>query len=135
MKAIHPHLKIIASAGTKAKVDLLKTLGADVTFNYKEQDVASILAEHGPIDMYVLNIYALIDYLYSSVITTRYWDNTAGPTADAALCNMSMFGLIIVSVSFLRQLGVTRINGRLSCYLGMWCDLWLQRRRRNRQAL
>ena len=133
MKAIHPHLKIIASAGTKAKVDLLKTLGADVTFNYKEQDVASILAEHGPIDMYVLNIEVLMGYPYSSDIINRYWDNTAGPTADAALCNMSMFGLIIVSVSSLRR--VTRINGRLSCYIGMWCDLRLQRRRWNRQAL
>ena len=51
MKAIHPHLKIIASAGTKAKVDLLKTLGADVTFNYKEQDTEAVLREHGPIDM------------------------------------------------------------------------------------
>ncbi|KAK7685726.1 hypothetical protein QCA50_011071 [Cerrena zonata] len=75
VKAIHPHLKVIASAGTKAKIDLLRSLGADVAFNYKEQDVASVLAEHGPIDI--------------------YWDNTAGPTADAALCNMNTFGQII----------------------------------------
>ena len=33
------------------KVDILKSIGADVAFNYKEQDVNKVLAEHGPIDM------------------------------------------------------------------------------------
>lgn len=37
----------------------------------------------------------------AALLTTklRYWDNTAGPTADAALCYMSMFGVIIVSIA------------------------------------
>ncbi|CAL1714159.1 unnamed protein product [Somion occarium] len=75
VKTIHPHLKIIASAGTPAKIDLLKSIGADVAFNYKETDIAKVLAEHGPIDI--------------------YWDNASGSTLDAALCNMSTFGLIV----------------------------------------
>ncbi|CAL1710176.1 unnamed protein product [Somion occarium] len=75
VKAIHPHLKIIASAGTKPKVDLLKSLGTDVAFNYKEENAEKILAEHGPIDI--------------------YWDNVSGAQTDAALVNMSMFGLIL----------------------------------------
>lgn len=50
-KITSPHLKIIASAGSQQKVDILKSIGADVAFNYKEQDVNKVLAEHGPIDM------------------------------------------------------------------------------------
>ncbi|THH00054.1 hypothetical protein EW026_g2421 [Hermanssonia centrifuga] len=71
----NPKLKIIGSAGSAEKVEIMKKIGCDVTINYKEQDTAEILKEHGPIDI--------------------YWDNTSGPTLDAALKNMSHFGLII----------------------------------------
>ncbi|EKM60518.1 uncharacterized protein PHACADRAFT_110008 [Phanerochaete carnosa HHB-10118-sp] len=74
-KVMAPHLKIIASAGSAAKVEIMKDCGADVAFNYKEQDAEAILSEHGPIDI--------------------YWDNVAGPTLDAALINFNSEGLII----------------------------------------
>ena len=53
-KHVAPHLKIIASAGSPEKIDILKKVGADVAINYKTEDVAKVLREHGPIDMYVV---------------------------------------------------------------------------------
>jgi len=74
-RATAPHLKIIGSAGSEEKLAIAKAAGADVVFNYKTSDISKILAEHGPIDI--------------------YWDNVSGPTTDAAIENMSMFGVII----------------------------------------
>ncbi|KAJ3557484.1 hypothetical protein NM688_g1449 [Phlebia brevispora] len=76
-KHLFPHLKIIASAGSPAKLDLLRSLAVpvDVLINYKTDDTGKVLAEHGPIDI--------------------YWDNVSGPTLDAALANMAVDGLII----------------------------------------
>ena len=48
----YPHLKIIASAGSPEKLEVLKESGADVVFNYKTANLDEILKEHGPIDMY-----------------------------------------------------------------------------------
>ncbi|KAF7983654.1 hypothetical protein HWV62_19535 [Athelia sp. TMB] len=75
VKMKHPHIKIIASAGTQQKLDQMKALGADVVINYKTEDVAAILEEHGPLDI--------------------YWDMAAGPILDAALAQMNKFGLIV----------------------------------------
>lgn len=58
-------LKVIASAGTKDKVEFLKAVGADVAFNYKETDTLEVLKKEGPINI--------------------YWDNVGGSTLDAAL--------------------------------------------------
>lgn len=44
-------LRVIASAGSKSKVDFVKSLGADVVFNYKEESTHEILQREGPIDM------------------------------------------------------------------------------------
>ncbi|EKM57160.1 uncharacterized protein PHACADRAFT_208298 [Phanerochaete carnosa HHB-10118-sp] len=74
-KVVAPHLKIVASAGSAEKVKIMRAAGADVSFNYKEQDTTEVLQEHGPIDI--------------------YWDNVAGPTLDAALGNFNNNGLII----------------------------------------
>ena len=52
-KAINPNIKVIGSAGSKEKVEELKKIGVDVVINYKEQDLAAVLKEHGPIDMCV----------------------------------------------------------------------------------
>ena len=46
-----PHLKIIASAGTEEKLQFMRESGADVVFNYKTTDTATVLREHGPLDM------------------------------------------------------------------------------------
>lgn len=52
VKDIAPHVKIIASAGSAKKVEIMKSAGVDVAFNYKEQDTFAVLKEHGPIDMW-----------------------------------------------------------------------------------
>lgn len=44
-------LKVIASAGSDEKVNFLKSLGADVAFNYKTEKTADVLAREGPINM------------------------------------------------------------------------------------
>ena len=44
-------LKVIASAGSDDKVNFVKSLGADVVFNYKTQNTAEVLTKEGPINM------------------------------------------------------------------------------------
>jgi NADPH-dependent curcumin reductase CurA len=44
-------MKVIASAGSDDKVDFIKSLGADVAFNYKTTSTADVLAKEGPIDV------------------------------------------------------------------------------------
>ncbi|KAG6909249.1 hypothetical protein DXG01_001431 [Tephrocybe rancida] len=61
-------LKVIASAGSDAKVEYMRSLGADVAFNYKTHSYDSVLAEHGPIHV--------------------FWDNVGGEALDAALFAM-----------------------------------------------
>lgn len=46
-------MKVIASAGSEEKVKFMKEIGADVAFNYKAQSAKDILAEHGPVNVYV----------------------------------------------------------------------------------
>ncbi|GLB39900.1 putative N-terminal domain of oxidoreductase [Lyophyllum shimeji] len=58
-------LKVIASAGSDEKVEFMKSIGADVAFNYKTTSTADVLAKEGPIDV--------------------YWDNVGGETLDQAL--------------------------------------------------
>ncbi|KAI0672253.1 NAD(P)-binding protein [Trametes maxima] len=58
-------LKVIASAGSDDKVDFVKSIGADVAFNYKTTDTREVLAKEGPVDV--------------------FWDNVGGATLDAAL--------------------------------------------------
>lgn len=43
--------KVIASAGSDEKVEFLKSIGVDVAFNYKKNDVNKVLSESGPVDM------------------------------------------------------------------------------------
>lgn len=45
-------LKVIGSAGSDEKVEFIKSIGADVAFNYKTQDTAEVLKKEGPINMY-----------------------------------------------------------------------------------
>jgi len=58
-------LKVIASAGTNEKVAFVKSIGADVSFNYKTQKMSDVLEKEGPINI--------------------YWDNVGGEALEAAL--------------------------------------------------
>ncbi|KAJ6514418.1 hypothetical protein C8R47DRAFT_1033192 [Mycena vitilis] len=60
-------LKVIASAGSDEKVEFMKSIGADVAFNYKTTDTRAVLAKEGPINI--------------------YFDNVGGDILDAALEN------------------------------------------------
>lgn len=68
--------KVIASAGSAEKVAFAKSVGADVAFNYKEQDTAEVLKKEGPIDI--------------------YWENVGGSTLDAFLGNAANHARVIV---------------------------------------
>ena len=46
-------LKVIASAGSDDKVAFVKSLGADVAFNYKTTNTRDVLEREGPLNMYV----------------------------------------------------------------------------------
>ncbi|KAJ7462109.1 hypothetical protein FB451DRAFT_1404588 [Mycena latifolia] len=43
---------LIGSASTDAKVEFMRSVGADVAFNYKTTAVAAALDDHGPIDLF-----------------------------------------------------------------------------------
>ena len=51
VKHIAPHVKIIASAGRPEKIQILKEVGADIAFNYKDEDTKKVLEANGPIDV------------------------------------------------------------------------------------
>lgn len=58
-KVCNPNIKVIGSAGSAEKIEILKQIGVDVTINYKEQDTFQVLKEHGPIDMYIICLHHL----------------------------------------------------------------------------
>ncbi|CAE6419101.1 unnamed protein product [Rhizoctonia solani] len=58
-------LKVIASVGSDEKVNFVKSIGADIPFNYKKESIEGVLSKEGPIDI--------------------YWDNVGGSTLEAAL--------------------------------------------------
>jgi hypothetical protein len=105
----HPHHKIIASAGTQAKLDFMKSIGADVVFNYKTENPATVLAEHKPIDLYVTRLVVSYHICFYNSLYHRYWDMTAGSILDAAVANMEDYGLIIVRSPELALRGLARL--------------------------
>ncbi|KAF8881861.1 hypothetical protein BD779DRAFT_1675206 [Infundibulicybe gibba] len=58
-------MKVIASAGSDEKVEFMKSIGADVAFNYKTTNTKAVLEKEGPINV--------------------YWDNVGGESLEAAL--------------------------------------------------
>lgn len=68
---------MISSAGSDSKVEFLKELGVDVAFNYKKQDLATVLKENGGVDI--------------------YWDNVGGKTLETVMGCMNKWGRIVVS--------------------------------------
>ncbi|KAJ7663247.1 hypothetical protein DFH06DRAFT_1395374 [Mycena polygramma] len=65
-------LKVIACAGSEEKVEFMRSIGADVAYNYKTTDTREVLAREGPIDV--------------------YWDNVGGSFLDAALEHAAVYG-------------------------------------------
>ena len=46
-------MKVIASAGSEEKLAVVRSLGADVAFNYKTEDTRAVLEREGGIDVCV----------------------------------------------------------------------------------
>jgi NADPH-dependent curcumin reductase CurA len=86
-------LKVIGSAGSDDKVQFLRDIGVDVAFNYKTTDLDSVLKEHGPIDMYVLDCLDMrtIDFTCCS-----YWDHVGNQALETTLNHMSVSGRVAV---------------------------------------
>ncbi|KAG6906596.1 hypothetical protein DXG01_012999 [Tephrocybe rancida] len=74
-------LKVIASAGSNEKLKFMKSIGADIAFNYKTTKTADVLSREGLVDVLV----GLSISLIRKLTLTRYWDNVGGETLDAAL--------------------------------------------------
>ncbi|KAJ3545571.1 hypothetical protein NMY22_g2384 [Coprinellus aureogranulatus] len=79
-------LRVIASSGSSDRVAFTKEIGADVAFNYKEEDTDAVLKREGPIDL--------------------YWDNVGGKTLDAALEHAAMNARFIECGMISTQFGV-----------------------------
>ncbi|KAF8994481.1 alcohol dehydrogenase [Cyathus striatus] len=77
-------LRVIASAGSDEKVELMKESGADVVVNYKTGSIKDTLEKEGPIDI--------------------YWDNVGGETLDLAL-QFSSFGARFIECGMLSGYG------------------------------
>ncbi|KAH9481028.1 Zinc-type alcohol dehydrogenase-like protein PB24D3.08c [Psilocybe cubensis] len=69
-------MKVIASAGSDAKVEYMKSVGADLAFNYKKENYGEFLLKHGPIN--------------------AFWDNVGGEALDAALESITPYGKVAV---------------------------------------
>ncbi|KAJ8507006.1 hypothetical protein ONZ45_g10577 [Pleurotus djamor] len=68
-------MKVIASAGSDAKLEYLKSIGADVVFNYKKESYDKALAKAGPFHV--------------------YWDNVGAQALEAAIEHIDAFGTIV----------------------------------------
>ena len=44
-------MKVIASAGSESKLEMMRSLGADHVFNYKTEGYDKPLAKYGPLDI------------------------------------------------------------------------------------
>jgi NADPH-dependent curcumin reductase CurA len=69
--------KVVGSAGSAAKVEWLRELGYDASFDYSQAPVARQLAEHAPVDVYFDNVGG--DHLEAAILH-------AGDFARFALC-------------------------------------------------
>lgn len=121
-------LKVIASAGSDEKVEFMKSIGADVAFNYKTKDINGVLAKEGPIDMYVQIKHRILSYI--SRIPDSYWDNVGGASLDAALQHSARYARFIVSSMLLYHYFTwSMILNLVSYIVGMRHDLRIQRGR------
>ncbi|KAK7051873.1 NAD(P)-binding protein [Favolaschia claudopus] len=76
-------MKVIASAGSEEKVEFMRSLGADVAFNYKTTDTRKILEKEGPINV--------------------FWDHIGGEITDAGI-EFAADGARILSVGYISGL-------------------------------
>ena len=93
-------LKVIASVGSEEKAAYVRSLGADVVFNYKTEDTSAVLEREGGIDMYVCSHTSM---LFLNVVPHRFWDNVGGKTLEAALGAAHRHARFIVRCRFVEM--------------------------------
>ena len=70
---------MIGSAGSDEKVEFMKSIGADVAFNYKTTKTREVLEKEGPINMYVTSIDWCL-FFQSGQLTWLYLCTATGTT-------------------------------------------------------
>ena len=81
-------------------------MGVDVAFNYKSESTEEILQREGPLDVYVLSLRTLVDYVSLTWSYMRsYWDGVGGQTLDLALKYANKNARFIVRSCFICYLG------------------------------
>ncbi len=76
--------KVIATAGSQEKLDLCKSLGADLIINYKEQDFAEVIEK----ELGENSVDLVLDF-----VGAPYWDQNMKVLAmDGRLVNLALLG-------------------------------------------
>lgn len=76
--------KVIATAGSQEKLDLCRSLGADITINYKEQDFAEVIEK----ELGENRVDLVVDF-----VGAPYWDQNMKVLAmDGRLVNLALLG-------------------------------------------
>lgn len=78
-------------------MEFVRSLGADITFNYKTTSTKEVLAKEGPVNVYVTNAHGRLLNLKRSPFS--YWDNVGGESLEAALEYAAQKAQFIVSRS------------------------------------
>ncbi|KAH9918933.1 NAD(P)-binding protein [Epithele typhae] len=94
--------KVIASAGTAEKCEYVKSLGADVVFNYKDTPTAQVLEKEGPVDV--------------------FWDNVGGEVLEAAVENAAQQARIMICGS-IANYNATNPYGVKNLQLMLWREI------------
>jgi hypothetical protein len=71
--AISFSMKVISSAGSDAKVEYMRSLGADVPFNYKKHTYHDVLTKNGPIK------YCWVSLPLQNFLTLTFIKNIRNP--------------------------------------------------------
>lgn len=79
-------------------MEFVRSLGADITFNYKTTSTKEVLAKEGPVNVYVTNAHGRLLKLKRST-PSSYWDNVGGESLEAALEYAAQKAQFIVSRS------------------------------------
>ncbi len=103
-------MKVIASAGSSAKCDYVRSLGADVVFNYKE-DGYDVLKQHKPIHLYWVRRVCTANLVMSHLPDmANYQDNVGGEALEAAIEHLEPFSRVVVSGILAMILPAPRTN-------------------------
>jgi NADPH-dependent curcumin reductase CurA len=88
-------MKVIASAGTDAKVEYMRSIGADFAFNYKTEGSTTPLSQYPAFNVFWVCIFHILYYRSETHYSPQ--DNVGGAAFEAALSYILPFGRVVVS--------------------------------------